>query len=182
MSKPSLRCFRNNRYVHNCFCHPNLTDFGSDPPRRGPGARVHAARRPTTARAGHLDRLPGENDHPDSVDFLADLTTFINVTVSTVLIILLQSKSRMAADSQRTRERRELEVSDAARQPKNSILTFDTFLSSFHIFVGAGVCAPCPSRPKDGGGEFPVQTRATGLVLINIFYVTNLCLSLSHCV
>ena len=58
------------------------------------------------------------HDHPDSVDFLADLTTFINVTVSTVLIILLQSKSRMAADSQRTRERRELEVSDAARQPK----------------------------------------------------------------
>ena len=58
------------------------------------------------------------HDHPDSVDLLADLTTFINVTVSTVLIILLQSKSRMAADSQRTRERRELEVSDAARQPK----------------------------------------------------------------
>ena len=52
--------------------------------------------------------------HPD----LADLTMFINVTVSTVLIILLQSKSRMAADSQRTRERRELEVSDVARQPK----------------------------------------------------------------
>ena len=38
-----------------------LDRLGSDPPGRGPGARVHAARRPTTARAGHLDRLPGDH-------------------------------------------------------------------------------------------------------------------------
>ena len=137
MSKPSLRCCRNNRYFQSCFSHPNLTELCSDPPGRGPGARVHAARRPTTARAGHLDRLPGEHslhDHPDSVDILTVLTTFINVTVSTVLIILLQSKSRMAADSQRTRERRELEVNDAARQPKTPS-QLHLPLSSFHIFV-----------------------------------------------
>ena len=70
-------------------------------------------------------------------------------------------------------------------QPDDQKLSFDTsslFLTHTCRLVGAGVCAPCPSRPKDGGGEFPVQTRATGLVLINIFNVTNLCLSLSHCV
>ena len=70
------------------------------------------------------------------------------------ILTAYQSKSRMAADSQRTRERRELEVRIYI------ILLFFSF-EQVH-FSGACVRSTCSSWTEDGGGEFAVPPRATG--------------------
>ena len=75
------------------------------------------------------------------------------------ILTAYQSKSRMAADSQRTRERRELEV---------RIYIILLFFSFEQVnFSGACVCSTCSSWTEDGGGEFAVPPRATGS-LINL--------------